>query len=132
MYNIIFKSGEIEEVDNEIAVKILQAFSSGKEKILLNNKLRDFRGILDIKPAQEDKYEKLPEVKTTWTRNKKLNALKSMRAGFLRGISNSNNPTNFQKQFIKNIDERTTKTEKSSRETFTAINSVKDVGFEMP
>ena len=132
MYNIIFKSGEIEEINNESAVKILQAFSSGKEKILLNNKLRDFRGILDIKPVFNDCYQKLPEVKTTWTRNKKLNALRSMRAGFLRGISNPNNPTNFQKQFIKNIDERIAETEKSSQETYPGFNSVRDVGFEMP
>jgi len=132
MYNLIFKNGEIADINDNQALSLLNDWTNGKEKFILNGSLRGFSSVSDIKPVREDKYEKLPEVKTTWTKNKRLNALRSMRSGFLRGISNPNNPTTFQKQFIKNIDERIAETEKSSQETYPGFNSVRDVGFEMP
>jgi hypothetical protein len=93
MFNIIFKSGEIEEVDDKEANLILKAFTLGKQKIILNGKLRDFYNVLDIKPVKKDIFPKLPEAKpVVVSKQKYLKHLNDLRNGFLKHFNGKEIP----------------------------------------
>lgn len=51
---------------------------------------------------------------TSWTKSKKVNALKSMREGFLRGVKDANNLTPNQRVMLENMDRLILKAEKIS------------------
>ena len=102
-----FKNGRIEELKDEEADILLQMMALGKEKFLFNKAIYSFSAILDIKPIHiaSGLYPALPEIKMKpWDKERKLRALKSMREGFLKGVSDANNLTASQTEMLKNMD----------------------------
>lgn len=105
MYNLTFKNGKIEELSDKEAEILLQMMVLGKEKFLFKKSLYSFSSVSDIKPVKED-YPALPPAPplSLWTKEKKLKALRSIREGFLKGVSDRNNLKPNQQIMLSNMD----------------------------
>lgn len=132
MYRIIYKNGEITEISDKQAEMLLKNWSNGAEKFMHKGKLRCFNSINDISPVVEEEYKQLPvPKKEKWSKNKRLNGLKSLKEGFLRGVSDKNKLTDFQTAFILGIDRAITECDKSNQKEFEPITSVKEI-YQQP
>ena len=90
MYNIIFRDGSIIDIKDNEANLILQAFTHGKEKFILNGAMRSFGSVADIKPIKKDDYPLLPEIKQEpITQDRHIRQLESMKKGLLKFINST-------------------------------------------
>jgi hypothetical protein len=134
MYQVIFKNKEIKEINDAQGISLLNDWSNGKDKFILGGALVNFSFVADIRPvkSEESNYPQLPEYKATpWTKNKRLNALRQIREGFLRGVSNAKNLSQFQQLFVENIDKRIDETIKAKQEKFAPITTASNLGFNL-
>lgn len=116
MYHLIFKNGEIKDINDGQGQLLLKDWINGKDKFILDSSLRAFSSVSDIKPVLSDdgEYQKLPEIKLTpWTKEKKLNALRSMREGFLKGVSDRGSLKPNQSKMLENMDRLIFKAERA-------------------
>ena len=90
MYSVIFKDGSITEVEDSEANLLLQGFTHGKEKFILNGAMRSFNSVADIKPIKKDNYPLLPEVKQEpITQERHIRQLESIKRGILKFINST-------------------------------------------
>ncbi len=129
MYHLIFKNGEIKDINDGQGQLLLKDWVNGKEKFILDSSLRSFNSVSDIKPVLSDdgEYQKLPEIKLApWTKEKKIKALKSMREGFLRGVSDNKNLKPNQLEMLENMNRLVFKAERAET-TQSPITSFKAI-----
>ena len=111
-YRILFNDQKSKDINEEEYCLFLKSVSSRFVKI--GNDIINYSNVARVEPIKnsESEYPKLPEpVMTTWTKGKKVRALKSMREGFLRGVSDANNLTANQSSMLDNMDKLILKAE---------------------